>query len=139
MTRHTALLRALAHNIPAHFLERVIQVLPQVYAEAYARTYKDPLFGPDSPEAHDLIGQERHYIFQAKLHEIASECKLGSVGHTQPARHGKLPNNTGRAVRSDSFVSPVAERPSTVRAISQEARGSQQPAGPEGFGVYAAG
>ena len=99
MTRYTALLQTLAHNIPAHFLERVIQVLPQVYAEAYARTYKDPLFGPDSPEAHDLIGQERHYIFQAKLHEIASECKLSSVATLNPRGTGSY-----RVIRAGQFV-----------------------------------
>ena len=99
MTTHTALLQALARNIPARFLKRVLQVLPQVYVEAYARTYKDPLFGRDSPEAHDLIGQERHYIFQAKLPEVASECKLGCAAALNPRSTGSY-----RVIRAGQFV-----------------------------------
>lgn len=99
MDRHSAMLRALARSVPSAFLRRTREVLTQVYAEAYSRTYGDPLFGPRSPEAHDLIGQERHAIFQAKLPQIAKECGLACAALLNPRS-----TSTYRVVRSGRFM-----------------------------------
>src|SRR5687767_14561239 len=99
MDRYKASLKAIAANIPPTFLRRVRDVLQQVYAEAHSRTFADPLFAKSAPEAHDLIGQERHFIFQAKLAGIAKECGLSCA--TARNRRGTA---SYRMVRAGQFI-----------------------------------
>jgi len=112
MDRHGAILRAVTRNIPLQFIKRVRDVMPQVYAEAFGRTYRDPLFGQDSPEAHDLIGQERHYIFQAKLPKIAQECGMScpAVPNSRHTAYYRL-IRTGRFMLTASAVKSPRETP----------------------------
>lgn len=112
MDRHSAILRAVTRSIPPKFIRRVRDIMPQVYAEAYGRTYGDPLFGKDSPEAHDLIGQERHFIFQARLPKIAQECGLScpAVANPRGTSYYRL-LRAGRFILTASAVRSPQETP----------------------------
>ena len=43
------LFRWLLKDLPVEFLYALLRMAPRVYAEAHARTYRDPLFGKDWP------------------------------------------------------------------------------------------
>jgi hypothetical protein len=112
MLEVSPVIRWLVTDIPMAFLKALLQVAPQVYAEAHARTYGDPLFGRRSPEAHDLIGHERHALFQSRIPKIAEECGLSYAValNSRGTSHYRL-IRAGHFVLTASAVSSPNEQP----------------------------
>jgi hypothetical protein len=116
------LTQALVEDLPHDFLVSLAAGGSQVYGEAWVRTYGDPLLG-NSAEAHDLIGHERHALYQAHLARCASQAGL-----TCPA----LPNPAGtsfyRMLKSKRFLLTASavqfprERPRGARHRTQNAQ-----------------
>lgn len=99
MNDFSPLIRWLTADLPVGFLQDLLRIAPQVYAESWTRTYGDPLFGRKSPEAHDLIGHERNALFQSRLPAIAAAHHLSCVATLNPRRTSNY-----RLVRAGHFI-----------------------------------
>ena len=112
--------RWLRDEVPSRFLEKILQIQPLVYEEAFSRTYHDPLL--DEPEAHDLCGHQRHALFQTKLAAIAAECGFSchALRNRRRTSHYRVVR-IGRFLLTASAVHNPRERPRAARFRRQHA------------------
>lgn len=71
------LFKLVLDQVPSDFVRRVVEVLPNLYHEAYQRSFHDPAL--EAPEARYILPHQRRVLFERQFRRIASDCGLPTV------------------------------------------------------------
>lgn len=85
MNDNATLAQLLLADIPPALVRQILNVLPNVYNDAYDQAYEHPQLG--QPEAKYLLGHLRRALFETQFRAIAIGCGLRFTMHT-PANGG---------------------------------------------------